>query len=130
MQAIGVVGDHVRGEGAGLDRPGVGRVRFADRAEHDPAAWRPTELRVLHPVTVAVHDNLLEAERVDEKPDEGPGIPGPQRGPHLRWGCLVGHDTEHARTARGPAWTFRNSFGQPPRAARQRAEIPGQMGLS
>src|ERR1019366_8073430 len=92
-------------------RPGVGRVRIrrTGRAEHDPAAWRPAKLRMIDPVAVTVDDNLLEAKRVDEEPDEGPGVPGSQRRPHLRRGCLVCHATEPFSIARGSAWTFRNS---------------------
>src|SRR6266481_3612702 len=45
----------------------------------------------MDPVSLAIDGGLLEAERVDEEADEGPGVADPQRGPYLRCWSLVIH---------------------------------------
>ena len=107
--AVRVVGDHVGAEGAGRDRPAVFRLAFPDRAEHDAAAGRPGQLRVVDALAVAVDHGLLEAERVDEEADQGPRVAGPQGGPHLRWRGVIAHDHYSPSWVPGPDWTFRNS---------------------
>src|SRR3981081_4030568 len=104
---IGIVGDDVRAEGAGLERPGV--IGFTARAEHDPTAERPRQLRVVDLVALAVDDGLLEAERLDKEADEATGVAGAQRRPHLGWWSVISHDLESAATSVRAAWTFRNS---------------------
>ena len=82
-------------------------------------------------VAVAVDHGLLEAERVNEEADQGPGVAGPQGGPHLRWRGVIAHDHHSPSWVSGPDWTFRNSSasqadgGQPG----QLAELAGQVGL-
>jgi hypothetical protein len=82
--------------------------------------------RIVDPVAVAVDHRLLEAERVDQEPDQGPGVVCPQGRPDLRlWRAFL-HDcaflrarcrpgryrarsTQASPAAQSPAWTFRNS---------------------
>ena len=86
---------------------------------------------MVHPVALAVDDGLLEAERVDQEPDQPAGVAGAQRGPDLRWWCLLVHANQASQRTAGGAWTFRNSSashadgGQPG----QVAELAGQVGL-
>src|SRR5262249_62320678 len=56
-------------------------------AEHHAAAGRPGEFGVVDAISLAVNDGLLEAERVDEEPDEGAAVARAEGGPHLRWRC-------------------------------------------
>src|SRR5580693_858073 len=81
VHAVDIVGHHV-----GAERPRAGRPGGAvtDRAEHDAAARRPGQLGVVYPVAVAVDHGLLEAERVDQEPDQRAGVAGAQGRPDLR----------------------------------------------
>src|ERR1022692_1022327 len=98
---------------------------------------------MIDPVAIAVDDGLLEAECVDQEADKRPGVVGSQRGPYLRWWCLVSHDLSLSRPAPGwlgyfgtPAlatWSARclpaigtPGPGEPGRSSRSRP--PGQQG--
>src|SRR5262249_24955280 len=104
--------DHVGAERPRLSRGCPFVFACADRAQHDAAAGRPGQVGVVDPVAVPVDDRLLEPERVDQEPDQRPGVVRPQRGPdlRLRWGW-------HLRAplaARGPAAFYRAWFSQAP----------------
>jgi len=64
---------------------------------------------MVNPVAVAVYDGLLEAERVDQEPDQRAGVAGAKRGPDLCWWCLLVHANKASSAPAGWAWTFRNS---------------------
>src|SRR5262249_19799292 len=116
-----LVAHHVAAERTRPQRPlVVGRV--ADAAEHDAAAERPGQLRVLHDVTVAVDGGLFEAQRVREEADQAGRGGGAQGRPDGRSWTVVGHMSDSASANTSPAWMNRNSLGeQPANSANSRA---------
>src|SRR5712691_11355259 len=62
----------------------------AHGAQHDAAAGRPGQLGVIDLVPLAVDDDRLEAEGVDEELDEPAGVAGAEGGPDVGRGRLLG----------------------------------------